>query len=135
MKARVKNEQEPRCVLLWRVSPGSTAYGAVEHAARLYRLRVRAMDERDLKTTVEELCRGRRSEGGEAAPSPTEMPAMIVSGLRHDDGDLNAFVDEVRRGGAQFALRAMVTPTSRSWTLGALLEELCREHEAVGGGQ
>lgn len=30
-------------------------------------------------------------------------------------------------------LRAMVTPTSRSWTLAALLAELNREHEHVGG--
>ena len=43
------------------------------------------------------------------------------------------FVDEVRRGGAVIPLRAMVTPTSRSWTLAALLAELNREHEHVGG--
>ena len=35
---------------------------------------------------------------------------MIVSGLRHDNGDLGQFVDEVRRGGAVIPLRAMVTP-------------------------
>ncbi len=37
------------------------------------------------------------------------------------------------RGGAVIPLRAMVTPTSRGWTLAALLAELNREHEHVGG--
>ena len=30
-------------------------------------------------------------------------------------------------------LRAMVTPTSKDWTLGALLQELNAEHKALGG--
>lgn len=44
---------------------------------------------------------------------------MIVSGLRHDNGDLGQFVDEVRRGGAVIPLRSHGNPTSRSWTLAA----------------
>ena len=126
MKARI--QQEPRCVLLWQVAPGSAEHAAVEHAARLSRLKVRLLTAADLGTTMEALCTGRHT-GGEAAPAP----AMIVSGLRHDNGDLGQFVDEVRRGGAVIPLRAMVTPTSRSWTLAALLAELNREHEHVGG--
>ena len=39
MKARI--QQEPRCVLLWQVAPGSAEHAAVEHAARLSRLKVR----------------------------------------------------------------------------------------------
>ena len=106
----------------------------MEHAARLSRLKVRLLTAADLGTTMEALCIGRPT-GGEAAPAPDvpERPAMIVSGLRHDNGDLGQFVDEVRRGGAVLPLRAMITPTSRSWTLAALLAELNREHELVGG--
>lgn len=106
----------------------------MEHAARLSRLKVRLLTAADLGTTMEALCTGRHT-GGEAAPAPDvpERPAMIVSGLRHDNGDLGQFVDEVRRGGAVIPLRAMVTPTSRGWTLAALLAELNREHEHVGG--
>ena len=111
MKARI--QQEPRCVLLWQVAPGSAEHAAVEHAARLSRLKVRLLTAADLDVP--------------------ERPAMIVSGLRHDNGDLGQFVDEVRRGGAVIPLRAMITPTSRSWTLAALLAELNREHEHVGG--
>ena len=132
MKARI--QQEPRCVLLWQVAPGCAEHAAVEHAARLSRLKVRLLTAADLGTTMEALCTGRHT-GGEAAPAPDipERPAMIVSGLRHDNGDLGQFVDEVRRGGAVIPLRAMVTPTSRGWTLAALLAELNREHEHVGG--
>ena len=108
MKARI--QQEPRCVLLWQVAPGSAEHAAVEHAARLSRLKVRLLTAADLGTTMEALCIGRHT-GGEAAPAP----------------------DEVRRGGAVIPLRAMITPTSRSWTLAALLAELNREHEHVGG--
>ena len=131
MKARI--QQEPRCVLLWQVAPGSVEHAAVEHAARLSRLKVRLLTSADLGTTIEALCAGRHS--GETAPDIAlpERPAMIVSGLRHDNGDLGQFVDEVRRGGAVIPLRAMVTPTSRGWTLAALLAELNREHEQVGG--
>ena len=42
---------------------------------------------------------------------------MIVSGLRHDNGDLGQFVDEVRRGGAVIPLRAMVTPPAAAGPL------------------
>ena len=87
MKARI--QQEPRCVLLWQVAPGSAEHAAVEHAARLSRLKVRLLTAADLGTTMEALCTGRHT-GGEAAPT-------------------------------------------RGWTLAALLAELNREHEHVGG--
>lgn len=128
MKAHI--QQEPRCALVWRVSPGSAAYEAVEHAARPYRVRVRAVSEEALGMRIGDLCAGRTAQAA-GGTAPTELPALIVSGLRHDNGDLNAFLDGVRRGGAQFPLRAMVTDTSRGWTLETLLTELCREHKAV----
>lgn len=67
MKARI--QQEPRCVLLWQVAPGSAEHAAVEHAARLSRLKVRLLTAADLGTTMEALCTGRHT-GGEAAPAP-----------------------------------------------------------------
>lgn len=129
MKARVP--REIRCVLLWRVPPGTGAYAAAAHAARLFRLRVRVLTDADLASTVEALCAGRHAAGRPLSPAVSERPAMIVSGLAQDTGELSRFVDEVRRGGAEIPLRAMVTPTSRGWTLAALLTELNREHDAV----
>lgn len=65
MKARI--QQEPRCVLLWQVAPGSAEHAAVEHAARLSRLKVRLLTAADLGTTVEALCTGRHTGGDPAA--------------------------------------------------------------------
>ena len=50
MKARI--QQEPRCVLLWQVAPGSAEHAAVEHAARLSHLKVRLLTAADLGTTM-----------------------------------------------------------------------------------
>lgn len=131
MKAHIQTE--PRCVLLWNFGPLNAGYDHLTRTAASFGLKVRAVGTDELNTPVGDLCAGRRAVPGENIPSPTAMPAMIISGLRHDDGTLGRFVDEVRRGGAAIPLRAMVTPTSRSWTLSALLAELCDEHTAVGG--
>ena len=61
-------------------------------------------------------------------------PAIIVSGLRHDNGELGAFLDLIKMGGASIPVRSMVTPTSKGWTLANLLLELNTEHESVQGG-
>ena len=68
---------------------------------------------------------------------PAELhmrPAIIVSGLRHDNGELGAFLDLIKMGGASIPVRSMVTPTSKGWTLANLLLELNTEHETVQGG-
>ena len=65
----------------------------------------------------------------------SDRPAMIVSGLRHDTGELGHFLDLVKAGGAEFPLRGMVTPPSQNWTLLQLLQELNSEHETVAGGK
>ena len=85
MKARI--QQEPRCVLLWQVAPGSAEHAAVEHAARLSRLKVRLLTAADLGTTMEALCTGRHT-GGEAAPAPDvpERPLTIMAGRSGTSG-------------------------------------------------
>lgn len=50
-----------------RLPPAVPEHAAVEHAARLSRLKVRLLTAADLGTTVEALCTGRHT-GGEAAP-------------------------------------------------------------------
>ena len=129
MKARII--QEPRCVLLWRFDEKSAGYDALAHAARAYKLKIRCIGDGDLAAKVGDLCQG--------LPSPAfkvnDRPAMIVSGLRHDTGELGHFLDLVKAGGAEFPLRGMVTPTSKNWTLLQLLQELNSEHETVAGGK
>lgn len=131
MKAHIT--AEPRCALLWHFGPQAPGYPALERTARAFGVALRQVGPADLAASVGDLCRGRPSR---AAVLPLQAPAcaaLVVSGLRHDDGSLNAFLDAVKNGGADIPLRAMVTPTSRDWTLAQLLQELAREHEALGG--
>lgn len=132
MKAYVN--REPRCALVWNFGPGQPGYGVLELAARQYKLRLRAVTAADLGAAIGDLVAGRPGRPMADPPSLPDRAALIVSGLRTDDGSLNGFLDELRRGGAAIPLRAMVTPTSKTWTLGTLLHELNAEHEAIGGG-
>lgn len=131
MKAHI--QKEPRCVLLWNFGPLNAGYDHLVRTASSFGLKVRSVGPAELSARVGDLCTGRHAPAGAPLPSPTDHAAMIISGLRHDDGSLGHFVDEVRRSGAAIPLRAMVTPTSRDWTLDALLRELYEEHATVGG--
>ena len=133
MKARII--QEPRCVLLWRFDEKSVGYDALAHAARAYKLKLRCIADGDLAARVGDLCRGLPSPAFAPLIKVSDRPAMIVSGLRHDTGELGRFLDLVKAGEADFPLRGMVTPTSRDWTLLQLLQELNAEHETVTGGK
>ena len=133
MKARIIHE--PRCVLLWRFDEKSAGYDALAHAARAYKLKLRCIADGDLAARVGDLCRGLPSPAFAPLIKVSDRPAMIVSGLRHDTGELGHFLDLVKAGGADFPLRGMVTPTSRDWTLLQLLQELNAEHDTVTGGK
>lgn len=133
MKARII--QEPRCVLLWRFDEKSAGYDALAHAARAYKLKIRCIGDGDLAAKVGDLCQGLPSPAFAPFIKASDRPAMIVSGLRHDTGELEHFLDLVKAGGAEFPLRGMVTPTSKNWTLLQLLQELNSEHETVAGGK
>ena len=132
MKARII--QEPRCVLLWRFDEKSAGYDALAHTARAYKLKLRCIADGDLAARVGDLCRGLPSPAFAPLIKVSDRPAMIVSGLRHDTGELGRFLDLVKAGGADFPLRGMVTPTSRDWPLLQLLLELNAEHDTVTGG-
>jgi hypothetical protein len=59
----------------------------------------------------------------------SELPrAVIVAGITQNE--LHAFMGTCRRAGMQQALWAVLTPTSETWTLEALLAELQAEREA-----
>ena len=133
MKARII--QEPRCVLLWRFDEKSAGYDALAHTARAYKLKLRCIADGDLAARVGDLCRGLPSPAFAPLIKVSDRLAMIVSGLRHDTGELGRFLDLVKAGGADFPLRGMVTPTSRDWTLLQLLQELNAEHDTVTGGK
>lgn len=132
MKAHIVHE--PRCALLWNFGPDSAGYAALERAARACKVTLRPVDSRALGAVIGDLCAGKPLPPAAPAAAVPDRPALIVSGLNHQDGTLGRFLDMAQAGGASLPLRAMVTPTSKGWTLAQLLLELNREHEAVGGG-
>ena len=121
----------PRCALLWRFGPENDAYPRLAAVAKVFGVELRCLKDGDLAARVGDLCAGK--PGPTFAPlillPPT--PALIVSGLGHDNGELGSFLDMARATGASFPLRAMVTETSAGWTLLQLLQELAAEHEAM----
>ena len=122
-------------MLLWRFDEKSAGYDALAHAARAYKLKIRCIADGDLAAKVGDLCKGLPSPAFAPLIKVSDRPAMIVSGLRHDTGELGHFLDLVKTGGADFPLRGMVTPTSKDWTLLQLLQELNAEHDTVTGGK
>ena len=131
MKARII--RDPRCALLWRIDENYPNYAAITRAARRCNVKLRLVADGDLGGIVGDLCAGKPAPAFAPLIAVPDRPAIIVSGLRHDNGELGAFLDLIREGGASIPVRSMVTPTSKGWTLANLLLELNTEHETVQG--
>lgn len=131
MKAHIV--REPRCVLLWRVDADTPGYDALQRIARANKVKLRCVADGDLGALVGDLCAGRPAPDCAPLIAVPDTPALILSGLRHDNGELSAFLDTLKTAGFAVPVRCMVTPTNKSWTLAQLLTELAREHEAVTG--
>ena len=131
MKAHIV--REPRCVLLWRVDADTPGYDAMQRIARANKVQLRCVADGDLGALVGDLCAGRPAPDCAPLIAVPDTPALIFSGLRHDNGELSAFLDTLKTADFAVPVRCMVTPTNKSWTLAQLLLELAREHEAVNG--
>ena len=83
---KVHLNQEPRCALVWNFGPDRPGFGILELAARQYKLRLRAVGEAELGATVGNLVAGRPGKPMPEAVSLPDRAALIVSGLRTDDG-------------------------------------------------
>lgn len=68
-----------------------------------------------------------------ALPAPAR-PVLVLSGFTRARMD-QLFAALRREGLPPIDLKAVVTPTNVSWTLGELCAELAREHEAMHGGE
>jgi hypothetical protein len=96
-------------------------------------VKLRRVADGDLGGIVGDLCAGKPAPAAAPLIAVPDRPAIIISGLRHDTGELGAFLDLVQAGGASIPVRSMVTPTSKGWMLANLLLELNTEHETVQG--
>lgn len=123
------------CALVWRFGPQSPGYDGLCAAAAAFGVALRFVTDGELAAKVGDLCAGKPGPAFAPLILMPPIPALVVSGLRPDDGSLSAFLDAVRSGGASFPLRAMVTPTSAEWTFLQLLRELQQEHEAMQNGR
>ena len=71
-------------------------------------------------------------ETAESVEMPGEM--MVLAGLT--DRQIEVFLSGLRTARvARGTLKAVLTPTNRSWTSAQLYQELCREHEAMQAGR
>ena len=86
MKARII--REPRCALLWRIDESYPNYAAIARAARRYDVKLRPVADGDLGGIVGDLCAGRPAPAFAPLIAVPNRPAIIVSGLRHDNGEL-----------------------------------------------
>ena len=131
MKAHI--HREPRCALLWRIGTDYPHYDAITRAAARCGVALRPVADGDLGGIVGDLRAGKPAPDFAPLIAAPDRPALIVSGLRHDNGELSNFLDLIKAGGAEIPVRSMVTPTSKNWTLAQLLLELNAEHETVQG--
>ena len=94
MKAHIV--RDPRCALLWRFDADSAGYAGVERAARLCGVTLRTVGNAELNTPVGNLCAGKPPVAAAPLDTVPELPALIVSGLSHQTGELGRFIDLVR---------------------------------------
>lgn len=131
MKAHIV--RDPRCILLWRVGADTPGYDALQRIARANKVKLRCVADGDLGGLVGNLCAGRPAPDAAPLIAVPDTPTLVISGLRHDNGELSAFLDSLKTAGFAVPVRCMVTPTNKNWTLAELLTELAREHDAVNG--
>lgn len=130
MKAHVQ-KQAP-LALLYNLAVDTQAGAAVRGALARCGVPVRDILPAQADCTVAALeAGGPSADGAPAAQDAPAGPALLFSSL--PEATLNAALAALREAGAPVALKAVVTPTSRTWTLRALLEELSREHALMQG--
>ena len=131
MKAHLT--KEPAAALVWGVEKNSDSYVRLALLCRRYGLALRPVEAGETGCTVGQLL-GVEKKGRTPAPLPAaDLPAaLVMSGLGNR---LDSFVDQLKAQGVAIPLKAIVTPTNRGWSFGALLAELCREREALAAQQ
>ena len=94
----------------------------------MLRVRIRSVEANQYGLTLEDLLG--RSE--EKAPVEEEFsdPMLVFCNLPHEKLD-HLLTAMGRAGLPRIALKAMLTPTNRTWTSQQLWTELRREHEAM----
>ena len=112
-------------ILLYEIDklPG---WPALQTAMAMKQETYRLVQPGEYHLTLGQLAAGEKTGPG-LPPAPLTEPMMIFCGM--DQDELTEFLALNRRlGGPQIALKAMLTPTNRTWTTKQLFEELKDEH-------
>lgn len=127
MKARTINT--PKLIAAYGL--GEDKLSALAAVCDKENIILRPVGEHEAGCTVGYLC----GHGGALPTGEVHEPAkeecLIFSGF--DRQSLSDVVDKLRKAGAAVALKAVCTPSNRSWTLSALLRELAAEHAYMTG--
>ena len=94
----------------------------------MLRVRIRPVEADQYGLTLEDLL----GRSGEKAPVEEEFsdPMLVFCNITHEKLD-HLLTAMGRAGLPRIALKAMLTPTNRTWTSQQLWTELRREHEAM----
>ena len=98
----------------------------------MLRVRIRPVEADQYGLTLEDLLG--RSEEKSPVEEEFSDPMLVFCNLPHEKLD-HLLTAMGRAGLPRIALKAMLTPTNRTWTSQQLWTELRREHEAMRGGQ
>lgn len=129
MKAHIARNQNAGTpmVLEWNLSGGDR--GILDGMSAAFGMKCRVVRPEEAGMTVAQLL-GEDGPGGQTLRlDPAAYPSTIVL-ANFRDKDLDTLLDLLRQAGAQIPLKAVVTPTNRSWAFGDLLGHLLEERAA-----
>lgn len=129
MKAHIARNQNAGVpmVLEWNLSGGDR--GILDGIGPALGMKCRVVRPEEAGMTVAQLL-GEEEPGGQTLQlDPAAYPPTIVM-ANFRDKDLDTLLDLLRQAGAQIPLKAVVTPTNRSWAFGDLLGHLLEEQAA-----
>lgn len=129
MKARVKPARA--AALIYGFPAGGEAAGAIAASLAGCGIEVREILPQQAGCLVGDLADGRAKAEGPVAQAPCTQ-AVLFNALSKTQ--LNEALAALRTCGVTVPLKAVITATSRTWTLAALLEELNQEHAIMHGG-
>ncbi|MGN0707287.1 MAG: DUF3783 domain-containing protein [Faecalibacterium sp.] len=135
MKAHIARNQNAGVplVLAWNLS--SADRGILDGMAPAFGMKILPVSPADAGKTVAQLL----GEVEVLAPhtlvlEPNAYPsAVVLANFR--DRDLDTLLDLMKQAQVQIPLKAVVTPTSRTWVFGDLLAHLAEEHAAYAAAQ
>ena len=135
MKAHIARNQNAGVplVLAWNLSAADR--GILEGMAPAFGMKLLPVSPADAGKTVAQLL----GEVETLAPrtlvlEPDAYPAAVVL-ANFRERDLDTLLDLMKQAQVQIPLKAVVTPTSRSWVFGDLLAHLAEEHAAYAAAQ